>query len=468
MNNKKKRAVINNKMNTNKKRAVWIIVGILVVIVLAILISQFTKFPLFGPIQAEIGVFVTSQSSPAAFNNLDSADRFCQDAANNANLEGEWKAFLGDSDTPVQDRLEHYDSPYLRTDGVKIADNWDDLINGPGEPINTDENGNPAGSVRVFTGMLSDLSTAENCADWIKSDVTKKTVVGISDSKERWMEAGRDLCFYERRLYCFRNNRENSAPEPEICYDLIDNDLDSKTDCEDEDCDGQEGKGAGEGVLCEFGTELSCEDQFDNDADQKIDCLDTDCANYPICLDRDVRVFITSQQYTGDLGSLTGADQKCNDLANSEGLGGQWVAWLSSKTVSASERVTQTTNKYVLLDGTAIADNWEDLIDGSLNAPILITQKLKKLDENEGGRRAWTHTKSNGETLGDGEEPIWFEGELITALIDACNDWTSADSLHKAGRGEAVSVDGTWTYSGIRDCTLGSESRLYCFEKLTA
>src|SRR3989344_2044691 len=164
MNNKKKRAVINNKMNNKKKRAVWIIVGILVVIVLAILISQFTKFPLLGPIQAELGVFVTSQSSPAAFNNLESADRFCQDAANNANLNGEWKAFLGDSDTPVQDRLIHYNSPYLRTDGVKIADDGADLIDGSplDEPINIDENGNPAGSVRVFTGMLSDLNAGDN------------------------------------------------------------------------------------------------------------------------------------------------------------------------------------------------------------------------------------------------------------------------------------------------------------------
>ena len=454
-------------MNNKKKRAVWIIVGILVVIVLAILISQFTKFPLFGPIQAAIGVFVTSQSSPAAFNNLDSADRFCQDAANNANLEGEWKAFLGDSDTPVQDRLIHYNSPYLRADGVKIADDWDDLTDGSplGEPINTDENGNPAGSVRVFTGMLSDLNAGDNCADWTKSGdegYRYRSIVGISDSKERWMEAGSDLCSYERRLYCFRNNRENSEPEPEICYDLIDNDLDSKTDCEDEDCDGQEGKGAGEGELCEFGTELSCEDGFDNDADHDTDCLDTDCANYPVCLNRDVRVFLSSEKYTGNLGGLAGADQKCNDLANIEGLGGQWVAWLSTSDISASTRITQTNNNYVLLDGRVIANGWADLTDGSLNSPIILTENMNSHDNGN----TWTHTKPNGETVGRDEEPVWVEDEFITALINACNDWTSEDrDKYRAGRGNISSTTETWTYDNLRSCN--TEERIYCFEDLT-
>ena len=49
------------------------------------------------------------------------------------------------------------------------------------------------------------------------------------------------------------------------------------------------------------------------------------------------------------------------------------ITWLSDRTTDAADRVTQTTQEYQLPNGTRIADNWTDLIDGSLT-PLLIEQ----------------------------------------------------------------------------------------------
>ena len=60
------------------------------------------------------------------------------------------------------------------------------------------------------------------------------------------------------------------------------------------------------------------------------DCLYGICTNN-ICYEVK-RVFVTSANYTGDLGGLVGADSKCQALADSAGLDGNYKAWLSTNT----------------------------------------------------------------------------------------------------------------------------------------
>src|SRR3954468_8304546 len=55
-------------------------------------------------------------------------------------------------------------------------------------------------------------------------------------------------------------------------------------------------------------------------------------------------VFVTSQEYNGNLGGLQGADLKCRTLAMKAGLlatGSVYKAWLSDNTTSPSRRFTK-------------------------------------------------------------------------------------------------------------------------------
>lgn len=102
-------------------------------------------------------------------------------------------------------------------------------------------------------------------------------------------------------------------------------------------------------------------------------------------------VFVTSQTFTGELGGLEGADQKCNTAATQANLPGNYKAFLSTTTTDASERLSHANVPYVLTTGEMVADNWSDLTDGQLDTYI-------HTDEfgNVSSRKVWTATDNNG------------------------------------------------------------------------
>ena len=81
-------------------------------------------------------------------------------------------------------------------------------------------------------------------------------------------------------------------------------------------------------------------------------------------------IFVTSQRHDGNFGGITGADTFCQGLATSAGLSGTYLAWLSDTTTSPSARFAQANVPYRLVDGTTIANDWADLVDGSIQNPI--------------------------------------------------------------------------------------------------
>jgi hypothetical protein len=76
------------------------------------------------------------------------------------------------------------------------------------------------------------------------------------------------------------NPDADATPDPEICNDGIDNDVDGFTDCSDkQDCVGEQGPCG----PCEQ-SESSCDDSCDNDGDNLVDCEDTaNCGGDPAC-----------------------------------------------------------------------------------------------------------------------------------------------------------------------------------------
>ena len=156
------------------------------------------------------------------------------------------------------------------------------------------------------------------------------------------------------------------------------------------------------------------------------------------------RVFVTSATTDGDLGGIAGADATCNGLASTAGLGGSWVAWLSTTTLDAVDRLTPGSGPFVrAVDGTKIADDIGDLTDGSLDVAIEDDEN----GTNVGFRAVWTATAADGLYGGTGD----------------CNGWTSNSSTFRAMIGSAGRSTSLWTAVRTEDCDLSS-ARLYCFE----
>lgn len=164
-----------------------------------------------------------------------------------------------------------------------------------------------------------------------------------------------------------------------------------------------------------------------------------------------VRVFVTSQTYDGNLVGLSGADMKCQVSANAANLGGEWRAWLSDYDISAESRVTRSTGAYKLLNDIVIADNWSDLTDGSIANPINVTELGTQLT---GTNRVWSNTGSNGKIY-----------RYPNNTTYDCNNWTDNTYATYGFIGYTDSKDNRWTTFGdTHYCAV--KQRLYCFEKV--
>ena len=174
--------------------------------------------------------------------------------------------------------------------------------------------------------------------------------------------------------------------------------------------------------------------------------LGCDNSNDPAPDPGHVKVLLTSGAYPGTMaagsgGGLAGADTTCTDVATLAGQTGTWTAWLSDSTTPAVDRIFDGGTRYQLINGTVIADNMADLLDGTLDAPILIDES-----GNEGGsKEVWTGT------LADGTYPG----------VDTCSDWTTKDAAGRGLIGRADKVDATWSSVFADACSLFN--RLYCF-----
>lgn len=159
------------------------------------------------------------------------------------------------------------------------------------------------------------------------------------------------------------------------------------------------------------------------------------------------RVFVTSQgTASGGFGGLAQADAACQQAADAAGLGGTWLAWLSVGGASAGSRLAHSTVPYRLLDGTVIANDWNDLVDGTLAHPIDLTE-LGGLSSRS-TREVWTGTSAGGSSTGNN-----------------CSTWTNTTASMPYGTvGHEYSATATWSsvYEQFCDRTgLG----FYCFEQ---
>lgn len=115
------------------------------------------------------------------------------------------------------------------------------------------------------------------------------------------------------------------------------------------------------------------------------------------------RVFATSQRYQADLGGLAGADEKCPALADASPLtaGGSYKAWLSTEAEYPANRFTNIdqTGPYLMTNGVKIADDWDTLTSGSIDALLSFDETGNAVSETGEGFFVWTKTTTGGEYL---------------------------------------------------------------------
>jgi hypothetical protein len=153
-------------------------------------------------------------------------------------------------------------------------------------------------------------------------------------------------------------------------------------------------------------------------------------------------VFVTNATFTGNFGGLSGADQICQDAAAQAGLSGIFKAWLSDSTTSVTSRITPASDPYQRIDGVVIANNWADLLDSSLFAPISITEYGAAVV----GTGVWTNTKGDGS---------------IASTTNTCTDWSSSSG--QGFRGNNSSTGRIWTNNGLMACS--NDFHLYCVQQ---
>ena len=156
-------------------------------------------------------------------------------------------------------------------------------------------------------------------------------------------------------------------------------------------------------------------------------------------------VFVTSQTYTANLGGLSGADTKCQTLAQAAGLSGTYKAWLSDSSTDASSRLSHASTPYTLVTGVVVANDWAGLTTMPLSNSISVNEVGSTVNG-----LVWTNTLNNGSLV-------------YTYGAATCSDWSSVIGQYIGSLGDSSRTSPEWSYWTASSC---NESHfLYCFEQ---
>jgi len=153
-------------------------------------------------------------------------------------------------------------------------------------------------------------------------------------------------------------------------------------------------------------------------------------------------IFVTSKKYHGNLGGLDGADEKCQEAAQSPDieLGGMWIAFLSTSRTDAIDRLPDTS--YFNANNILIGKNKTDLFKGWIEDEIKFTEFGKKSYD-----YVWT---------GSGEDGRYHKPIESTT----CSDWSSDDSSMRGVIGSTRTTNSRWFKEGESGCSTGRA--LFC------
>ncbi len=161
-------------------------------------------------------------------------------------------------------------------------------------------------------------------------------------------------------------------------------------------------------------------------------------------------IFVTSETYQGDLGGSAGADQKCNIQAqqNTKLNGRYFKAWISDSKSQPYYTFKQYNISYKLVDGTTIANSWNELATDRIPLKSLINKDQNGNDVFN-NYDVWTNTEATGLR--------WS-----TYPPRTCHDFTQIHDA-TAMKGTTTCDSSCWTLHHLINCN--AYARLYCIEQ---
>lgn len=158
------------------------------------------------------------------------------------------------------------------------------------------------------------------------------------------------------------------------------------------------------------------------------------------------RVFVTREKVR----SLDVSDQTCQAMADAQNLSGTWVAWMSTTTQDAKNRVKEAGPWYDMA-GYLITSSMQDL---ATLGPVAPFGRDETGDKAYPGEPIWTGTRPNG-----------------TRAQDACSQpgleaWsaTSASLVGEGGSTGATRPNPMWTAGRSLPCN--ARAHVICFEQI--
>jgi hypothetical protein len=154
--------------------------------------------------QAKV-VFVTSLAFDGILGGLAGADTKCAARATAAGLTGTFKAWLGSGSSGPSTTFTQASIPYVRVDGVVVANNWADLTDGTLDAtISVTEAGAAVGG-DAWTNVQTDgdPNGASDCSNWGDDNFLNTGNVGNPGSTtSTWTANSFGTCNNSKRLYC--------------------------------------------------------------------------------------------------------------------------------------------------------------------------------------------------------------------------------------------------------------------------
>jgi hypothetical protein len=138
------------------------------------------------------------------------ADAKCQADAEAAGLAGTYKAWIADAttDSAPAVRFNRATVPYVRVDGVIVADDWSDLTDGSLDAVSISETDNFTSGNGIWTNVLPDGTRAsalsvDHCDNWDSAGVTGN-IGNRAVTNSNWTSwATGHNCAAGLKLYCF-------------------------------------------------------------------------------------------------------------------------------------------------------------------------------------------------------------------------------------------------------------------------
>ena len=304
------------------------------------------------------------------------ADALCQSDAESAGYRGTFLALLATDSATAASRFSSTGNPWYRPDGVQVVDSASQLLS--------------AGQLKAPINVTADGLTYYNWGSqkmWTGSSAVN--VIDQGATCNSWSSNSSGL-----------QARNGGAPFTDSGY---------------------------------FNYLSGYQRSACNLTTNRVYCLETNWSNN--------YVFITSTtQVVGTLGGLSGADTICNTRAQAAGLPGSYVAWLSTSSVNAKDRLGNS-GGWVRTDGKPFTNSVDDLLAGKIHYPVQLDEFGHHLGTTAS---AVTGTNRDGRVSGSA----------------TCGNWSSTSGTYRGGYGSATSS--SWTsFSTGYSCS--AALRFYCF-----